>query len=78
MVNYKKIFITTIIFARIVCTIMAQAPSTNAEVEAFREQGWEYVSKSDYDSAIEEFNKALQIDPNYARAYSNRGLAYVA
>ncbi|MDR1985725.1 MAG: tetratricopeptide repeat protein, partial [Treponema sp.] len=26
--------------------------------------------------AIEDFNAALRIDPNYAAAYSNRGRAY--
>jgi tetratricopeptide (TPR) repeat protein len=29
-----------------------------------------------YDRAIEDYNAALRIDPNYALAYGNRGFAY--
>jgi Flp pilus assembly protein TadD len=28
------------------------------------------------DRAIEDYTAALRIDPNYAKAYSNRGVAY--
>ncbi|GAF86486.1 unnamed protein product, partial [marine sediment metagenome] len=29
-----------------------------------------------YDQAILDFNKAIEIDPEYAMAYCNRGFAY--
>ena len=28
------------------------------------------------DSAIEDFNKAIELDPNHAVAYNNRGMMY--
>lgn len=31
----------------------------------------------DYQSAIANYNKALEIDPNYAKAYNNRGLTRI-
>ena len=33
-----------------------------------------YKSKN-YEGAIEDYNKALDLDPNYTEAYYNRGLA---
>ncbi len=43
--------------------------------------GWEdkgtaHLEKGEYDQAISEFNKALEINPRDANAYFNRGLAY--
>ena len=31
---------------------------------------------SDYDGAIADFTKAIELDPKYATAYYNRGSAY--
>ena len=39
------------------------------------DQGVAYLDRQRYDEAIAEFNKALEIDPNFADAYYNRGLA---
>jgi tetratricopeptide (TPR) repeat protein len=35
-----------------------------------------YVSKDQWAKAISEYNKALEINPRFAKAYYNRGLAY--
>ena len=35
-----------------------------------------YASKGDYDRAIADYNRAIQIDPDNAVAYNNRGIAY--
>jgi tetratricopeptide (TPR) repeat protein len=38
---------------------------------------WHYYSSNkDYDRAIADYNAALRIDPKYASAYNNRGIAY--
>jgi tetratricopeptide (TPR) repeat protein len=34
------------------------------------------ASQKNYDGAIREFSKAIELDPNYADAYTNRGIAY--
>ncbi len=44
-------------------------------VEIFN-QGIEYAKKGDYENAIKEYNRALEINPKYAEAYYNRGDAY--
>lgn len=44
---------------------------------------WDYLSKgnraydeNEYDKAIEYYNKAIELDPDFADAYNNRGIAY--
>lgn len=39
-------------------------------------RGNDFRKKGQYDSAIEDYNKAIQLDPNLAQAYGNRGLAH--
>jgi tetratricopeptide (TPR) repeat protein len=36
-----------------------------------------YDNKGDYDRAIADYNQAIRLDPDYALAYYNRGVAYV-
>lgn len=36
-----------------------------------------YAHKGDYDTAIRDFTRAIEIDPNNATTFYNRGLAYV-
>lgn len=38
--------------------------------------GWALFKKGEFDLAIEEFNKAIEIKPNYAEAFNNLGQAY--
>ena len=39
-------------------------------------RGNAFSGKKEYDKAIADFTKAIEIDPNYALAYFGRGLAY--
>ena len=44
--------------------------------EMHNAQGVTHAKSGQYDLAIVDFNKALELDPAYAEAYSNRGLTY--
>ncbi|MBF0555264.1 MAG: tetratricopeptide repeat protein [Nitrospirae bacterium] len=44
--------------------------------EDYLERGNTYYSKGDFDSAISNFTKAIEINPKLAEAYINRGVAY--
>jgi len=50
--------------------------SFDAEAEEHFDQGMEYVLQGNNTSAIEEFTKAIEIDPGYYYAYYNRALSY--
>lgn len=43
----------------------------------YKDLGGVYVTKGQYDQAILNFNKALEMNPKYAEAYCNRGGAYL-
>ena len=38
--------------------------------------GCAYHNKSEVDRAIGDYTKAINLKPNYANAYNNRGVAY--
>src|SRR5271157_5634415 len=43
----------------------------------YLESGLSYVDKKQYDAAVIQFKKALQVDPKYAEAHYQLGLAYL-
>ena len=40
-------------------------------------KGVSYGNKGQYDQAISDYTKALEINPKYAKAYDNRGFIYL-
>ena len=43
---------------------------------AYRNRGVVYAAKKDYDQAIADFNKAIEINPSYIAAYNDRAVVY--
>ena len=46
------------------------------DAKAYFNRGLAYYDKGQYDQAISEYSKALEINPRYALAYNDRGNAY--
>jgi Flp pilus assembly protein TadD len=62
------------------CTEVAlnNAQPIDLRTMAFNNRGNAYYSKGDFDRAIEDYNHAIQLSPQFNVAYNNRGNAYVA
>jgi tetratricopeptide (TPR) repeat protein len=43
---------------------------------AHNNRGNAYSEKGDYDHAIQDYDSAIQLNPNYAQPYNNRGVVY--
>ena len=43
--------------------------------EEYFNSGLEKMKNGDFSDAIEDYTKAIELDPNYADAYINRGIA---
>ena len=72
--NIKKYFVLIVLFMALSASaaVFAYAPDAVTKYN----QGIDYSSRGDYDSAIESFKEALIIDPTFADAYYNLGSLY--
>jgi tetratricopeptide (TPR) repeat protein len=74
----QKMAVAAVVTGALVLLVVAlMRPVRMQIIEKLVEQGSNYsVFHDDYDQAITNFNKALKLDPNYAPAYYNRGIAF--
>jgi len=68
-----------ILTAIIIVVLAVQIPRTYVAVcaENYNNLGVQEYEKGNYKKAIEYFTKAIELKPDYAEAYFNRGLAYL-
>ncbi|MDY7042558.1 MAG: tetratricopeptide repeat protein [Chloroflexota bacterium] len=48
----------------------------NLRGSSHRHLGNRYADLAEYDRAVQDFSKAIDLDPSYAEAYYNRGVLY--
>ena len=78
MMNFKSLHITCVYFLFCVCLMghnskaEAQSPKT---ADAYFYSGFEKSALGSYEEAIDDYNKAIEIDPQNAKFYLFRGLA---
>ena len=46
------------------------------DADGYHSRGFTHFAKNQYDLAVGDFTKAIELDPNYLVAYYNRGVAY--
>ena len=63
-------------FERKLASSDAQIESKRKLAEYFHELGYAYLRIKEWDRAITYYNKALIVDPDFAKAYINRGFTY--
>jgi Flp pilus assembly protein TadD len=58
------------------CATTEQNRSESKNPKFYNNRGIAYGEKGQYDQAISDFNKAIEINPAYGKAYTNRGIVY--
>ncbi len=72
----KRTFWLLIVLLLLLAAGCATVQTELIDAKAYNNRGTAYARKGQYDQAISDFNKALEINPRDAPAYNNRGIAY--
>jgi len=65
-----------VLFFLFSCATTEQEKSESRNPKFYNNRGIAYGEKGQYDQAISDFNKAIEINPRYEKAYNNRGIVY--
>jgi len=74
-VSTRPIMINAFKVAPLVCVVLFALACANPALEHVQ-QGTVYREQGEFDKAIAEYTKAIELDPDLAIAYNNRGCAY--
>ncbi len=76
--SYKSMMLISIIIISILfsCATTRQKQSESKDANFYNSRGVDYGEKGQYDQAIADYDKAIEIDPKFGKAYNNRGYAY--
>jgi tetratricopeptide (TPR) repeat protein len=58
------------------CASTQPRQNESGDAQFYNNRGTAYGEKGQYDQAISDFNKAIEINPRYNTAYNNRGIVY--
>jgi carboxyl-terminal processing protease len=58
------------------CTLIIEGQATGKKGSAYHSRGVASYRKGDYDGAIADFSRAIELDPNKPNTYFGRGAAY--
>jgi tetratricopeptide (TPR) repeat protein len=74
--NIKAILFVCVLIVLFIAGCAKEQQPRLESAEAYTNRGNAYDNKGQYDKAIADFNRALEISPKFAMAYNNRGNAY--
>jgi tetratricopeptide (TPR) repeat protein len=66
-----------VFLAVLIATLLWFAAPTTESAVAINNQGVDYNRKGEYNTAVETFDRAIELDPAFAPAYSNRGWTFL-
>ena len=73
--NSRKFLLRLLLIGFVLIVGCAGSPEEDAS--AYFKQGVANAEAGDFEQAIENYSKAIELDPSHAQAYSYRGGAYV-
>jgi tetratricopeptide (TPR) repeat protein len=69
--------IYNLIFMLLLIIFVVNGYGANGKAEEFYEKGKQISSVKNADQAIDNYSKAIKINPKFVKAYNNRGIAYI-
>ena len=75
-VEIKESLTTTLHFDLQPKETKKEAEKEIKDADGYHSRGFSHFAKNQYDLAVDDFTKAIELDPNYLVAYYNRGVAY--
>ena len=72
----KRTFWLLIVMVLLLAAGCATMQTGLNDAVAYNNRGIAYARKGQYDQAISDYTKALEINPRYAKAHYSRGIAY--
>ncbi|HRT68111.1 MAG TPA: tetratricopeptide repeat protein, partial [Bacteroidota bacterium] len=70
----SNIFTIICVIAGLLSISIFLTDCSNKNVKKYLDNGIAKYNEGDFNGALEQFSKAIEIDPEYADAYNNRGL----
>jgi len=71
-----RIILPIVLFFLFSCASTQPRQNESRDAKFYNNRGTAYGEKGQYDQAISDFNKAIEINPRYNTAYNNRGIVY--
>jgi tetratricopeptide (TPR) repeat protein len=76
MIKPVWVILPTVLFFLFSCASTQQKQDESRDAKFYNNRGAAYGEKSQYDQAISDFNKAIEMNPRYNKAYNNRGIVH--
>jgi len=71
-----RIVLPTVFLFLFSCASTQPKQDESRDAKFYNNRGAAYGEKGQYDQAVSDFNKAIEINPRYIKAYNNRGIVY--
>ena len=70
------IILPIVLFSLFTCASAQQKQNESRDAKFYNNRGTVLGEKGQFDQAISDFNRAIEINPRYIKAYNNRGIVY--
>ncbi len=71
---YNILIMKRLILILLILLIFLPTLSCSNSAQDYINKGYEHILDEDYEAALKDFNKAIEIDPRSVEAYNNRGI----